>query len=56
MYPHIALSDRILTRRYMDVMEREHAARLLETYRDGTYLVRKSTNPRRGGQYALSIK
>ena len=42
--------------RYVDAMERDHATRVLEAYRDGTFLVRKSNNPKRRGDHALSIK
>lgn len=42
--------------RYVDAMERDYASQTLVAYRDGTFLVRKSTNPKRLGDHALSIK
>ena len=42
--------------RYADGMERNNAARVLENFKDGTYLIRKSTNPKHMGDFALSIK
>ena len=42
--------------RYADAMEREAAAQVLKPFKDGTFLIRKSTNPKHLGDFALSIK